>query len=97
MLRSRTIPKGIPTSPETIYSPNSEESEKVARLKRAIAKLQASDGPYHASPLFGDMSREDPFQLQVIHAAHHLSFLIPMDSQGTEVTLCKGNRRGEST
>ncbi|MEC8300370.1 MAG: DUF1569 domain-containing protein [Planctomycetota bacterium] len=74
--------------------PNSEE---VARLKRAIAKLQASDGPYHASPLLGDMSREELFQLQVIHAAHHLSFLIPMDSQGTEVTLCKVNRRGEST
>ena len=34
MLRSRTIPKGIPTSPGTVYPPNSEESEKVARLKR---------------------------------------------------------------
>ena len=83
MLRSRVMPKGIPTSPETVYLSNREESEEIARLKRAIAKLQASDGPYHSSPLFGDMSREDLFQLQVIHAAHHLSFLTPMDTEGT--------------
>jgi hypothetical protein len=77
ILRTRSMRSGNPTMPETVYLADTDVTEEVERLKRAVQRLQESHGPYQPSPLFGDMSREDLLDLQVIHAAHHLSFLIP--------------------
>lgn len=77
ILFTRSMPKGNPTMPETVYPSEIDASEEVERLKRTVQRLQESQGPYHASPLFGDMSRRDLLDLQIIHAAHHLSFLLP--------------------
>lgn len=77
ILSTRSMPQGNPTMPETVYPTGTDATEEVERLKRAVQRLQESQGPYQPSPLFGDMSRQDLLDLQVIHAAHHLSFLVP--------------------
>lgn len=77
MLSTRSMPAGNPTMPETVYPADTDVTEEVERLKKAVQRLRESQGPYQPSPLFGDMSRENLLGLQIIHAAHHLSFLLP--------------------
>lgn len=69
---------GKPTMPQTIKPRGQLNDEAgVAALQSAAARFQQHSGPWHASPLFGTMSRDEHLQLQLIHLAHHLSFLIP--------------------
>lgn len=79
VLETRTMPRGAPTIPETIPPPGTDEAGAVARLRDTIARFRDHKGPYQPSPMFGDMSREDCRQLQLIHCAHHLSLLKPRD------------------
>jgi hypothetical protein len=49
----------------------------VAKLKTAVERFIAHTGPVKPSPLFGAMTRETAEQIQRVHCAHHLSFLVP--------------------
>ena len=46
-------------------------------LRSAIERFKTHSGDVHPSPLFGAMTKETALQLQLKHAAHHLSFLVP--------------------
>lgn len=76
-LATRSMPSGAPTTPETVHAPGGDEDEAVNRLCATIARFQAHPGPFHPSPIFGGLDRETWARLQLIHCAHHLSFLIP--------------------
>jgi hypothetical protein len=77
ILESRAMKSGAPTLPGTVPAPGGDEAAAVERLRQAVARFRAHAGPFHPSPLFGDMDRETATQLQLIHCAHHLSVLIP--------------------
>ena len=80
MLESKQMPAGNPTLKNTIPNPDFESDEKaVHELCETIERFKAHDGPWHPSPLFGDLSAEECEQLQLIHCSHHLSFLVPKD------------------
>jgi hypothetical protein len=66
----RTMPKTVPPS-------GGNAAEAVAKLRAVVEKWKAHSGEVHPSPLFGAMTKETALQLQLRHAAHHLSFLIP--------------------
>jgi hypothetical protein len=65
------------TMPQTVPPPGGDEAAAITKLKSAVASWQRHSGEVYPSPLFGAMSKETALQLQLRHAAHHLSFLIP--------------------
>jgi hypothetical protein len=70
------MPAGKPTMPQSVHQPGDEKAA-VARLKEAVERMKAHTGPIHPSPLFGKMTKSEAVQLQMVHCAHHLSFLVP--------------------
>jgi hypothetical protein len=68
---------GQPTMPQTVYAARGDEAEAVAKLGETAERFKAYTGPIHPSPLFGAMDKETATRLQLIHCAHHLSFLVP--------------------
>jgi hypothetical protein len=71
------MPAGKPTMPQSVAAPGGDPAAAVGRLKEAVARFQAHGGDYLPSPLFGKLTRDEALKLQLAHAAHHLSFLVP--------------------
>lgn len=80
VLETGTMPAGGQTMPATVPAATADTAEMVQRLKTVIERHKVHPGPWHPSPLFGQLSAEDGRRLQLIHCAHHLSFLIPRDA-----------------
>jgi hypothetical protein len=80
-LLAKTLAEGFGTGgrtmPETVPPPGGDAAAAVARLKDAVARWKAHAGEVHPSPLFGAMTKDTALRLQLKHAAHHLSFLVP--------------------
>jgi hypothetical protein len=80
-MRDRILAEGFspggPTMPATVPPPGGNAAEAVARLRSVVERFKAYTGAVHPSPLFGAMTKETALALQLKHAAHHLSFLIP--------------------
>ncbi len=77
VLAEKTMKSGIPTAPATVPAGGGDASTAVQELCETIRRLQTHEGPLHPSPLFGEMDRQTAIQLQLVHCAHHLSFLLP--------------------
>lgn len=71
------MPAGKPTMPASIPPAGRDPSEAVAALRAAVERFTAYAGELHPSPLFGRLSKDEATKLQLTHAAHHLSFLVP--------------------
>jgi hypothetical protein len=65
------------TMPQTVPPAGGDPTAAVAKLQESIAKWKSHTGEVHPSPLFGAMTKETATRLQLRHAAHHLSFLVP--------------------
>ncbi len=95
ILATGRMPAGGPTLRETVHAPCGGNSAAVDPLRHAIARFDAHTGPLHPSPVFGTMDHGQCRQLQMIHCAHHLSFLRPRSpdnvSKRTEIV---GNPSG---
>lgn len=76
-LADRSFPAGKPTIPQSVPPETAEDADGVAKLKAAAERFTAYTGPIIPSPLFGPMTKETAEQLQRVHCAHHLSFLVP--------------------
>lgn len=63
--------------PQTVHGASEDEAAAINRLKVVALRFKAYTGGVHPSPLFGKMSLEEAKKLQLVHCAHHLSFLIP--------------------
>ena len=69
---------GTPTMPATVHDKNKQSDEQaVADLKATIDRFNCHNGGFFASPLFGEMTKTEHTQLQLVHGAHHLAFLAP--------------------
>lgn len=69
----------MPTPQKPLPDPNLNEKQSVRRLKLAIERLLHPVSQLHDSPFFGPLTPDEWRRLHTIHAAHHLSFLIPAD------------------
>lgn len=77
ILDTRSFPVGGPTMPETVAAPGGDTAEAVKHLRHTVGRFRQHQGTFYSSPLFGDLDRDAWNQLQFIHCAHHLSFLVP--------------------
>jgi hypothetical protein len=77
VLATKAMRSGGPTMPETVPAAGSDEAAAVAKLRAAVERFRDHPGTYHPSPLYGALDRETATRLQLVHCAHHLSFLVP--------------------
>ena len=71
------MPAGSQTLPQTLAEPGGDPAIRITTLKEVVERFKAHTGAIHASPVFGAMSKDEATRLQLIHCAHHLSFLVP--------------------
>ena len=70
--------EGLPTMPESVpLADATEDAEAVSQLTDTINRLKTHQGPLHPSPLYGDLTHDQVVQLQLVHCAHHLRYLLP--------------------
>lgn len=72
-----TMPAGSSTAPQSIPPATVDDATELNRLKTAYRDWENYTGPLVPSPLFGVQTKDDWRKLHLVHAAHHLSFLIP--------------------
>jgi len=77
MMAGGQMPSGKPTMPESIPPATTDDAAAVARFKETVAKVKRFAGTPVPSPFFGPMDRDTWLRLNCVHAAHHLSFLVP--------------------
>ena len=66
----------LPTMPATVHAADENtDAEAVDQLAATIDRFKSFDGPFYASPIYGDLTPEQHLKLQLAHCAHHLSFL----------------------
>ncbi|HEY3789727.1 MAG TPA: DUF1569 domain-containing protein [Urbifossiella sp.] len=71
------MPAGKPTLPQTVPLSGGNDAAAVNGLKETVERVRTFAGPPLPSPLFGSMHRSTWVRLNCVHAAHHLSFLVP--------------------
>ena len=76
-IETKSFPAGKPTMPETVPPSGGDARAAVEKLKTSVERLKAHAGPIVPSPLFGPMTKDEAVGMQLVHAAHHLSFLVP--------------------
>ena len=76
-LKDKSFPVGKPTIPQTVTAPGGDPKAAVEKLKSSVERLKAYTGTIVPSPLFGPMTKDEAVGMQLVHAAHHLSFLVP--------------------
>lgn len=76
-IETNSFPAGKPTMPQTVPPPGGDARAAVEKLKQSVERLKGYTGEIVPSPLFGRMTKEEAVGMQLVHAAHHLSFLIP--------------------
>jgi hypothetical protein len=76
-VRDQSFPPGKPTMPQTVHQPGGDDKAAVAKLRDTAERFKAHTGFIHPSPLFGPLTKDEALAMQLVHCAHHLSFLVP--------------------
>jgi hypothetical protein len=76
ILAAGSMSSGKPTLRSTVPPPGGDQAAAVERLRCLAARFKSHQGDFASSPLFGELDRETMMRLQLIHCAHHLSFLV---------------------
>jgi hypothetical protein len=74
---SGAFAEGLPTSARVAQAELLDEGNEVEGLRQAIEHYKASPGPEIPHVVFGFLTREEWDRFHCIHAAHHLSFVVP--------------------
>ena len=57
--------------------PPADDPAVLENFRATVAELENFTGEFHPSPLFGQLSPAQWRRIHLIHAAHHLGFLVP--------------------
>jgi hypothetical protein len=79
ILRQRRMKPGIKVPQWWLPGPTHEESVAIDQFRCEIAAFQAMTTRPFPHPFFGALNKQQWNELVLIHAAHHLSFLVPKD------------------
>jgi hypothetical protein len=79
ILRQRRMKAGIKVPQWWLPGPSYDESAAVDQFRCKVASFQEMTTAPFPHPFFGDLTKQQWNELALIHAAHHLSFLIPRD------------------
>jgi hypothetical protein len=76
ILTTATIPSGI-EAPTQALPPSNVDDSAIDALIATLKKFDSFPGPIAPHRRFGNLSDSDARQLNLIHCAHHLSYLVP--------------------
>ena len=76
-MRTGKMMSGAPALPESVLPPGGDPAAAIENYRAVVARFLAFDGSMKPSPFFRKMSHADAVRLHTVHAAHHLSFLVP--------------------
>ena len=79
ILRQRRMKAGIKVPQWWLPGPTHDESAAIDQFRSEISAFQAMTTTPFPHPFFGALTKQQWNDLALIHAAHHLSFLIPKD------------------
>lgn len=77
IFKSRKMRAGFDAATPFLPQPEKDDAATISRLKEMARRVEAYDGPWQPHFIFGAMTAAQWKDLQWIHSAHHLSFLIP--------------------
>lgn len=80
MLRQRGMKAGIKVPQWWLPGPAHDESAAVAQFHSTVDAFQKMTSVPFPHPFFGALTKTQWNDLALIHAAHHLSFLLPRDA-----------------
>jgi len=83
ILKNRGMREGVKVPKSFLPGEPGDDAQSVETLLGLIDRFRAHSGDYQPSPFFGHLSRERWIELHLIHAAHHLSFLVPGEVRPT--------------
>ena len=78
VMETGKLPPGI-EAPEAVRPPADAPESAVDDLLATLAAFERFPGPFRPHRLFGNLSHAEMRRLTLIHAAHHLSHLVPRD------------------
>lgn len=79
ILRDRRMKAGIKVPQWWLPGPTHDESAAVDQFRSDVSAFQALTSAPFPHPFFGPLTKQQWNDLVLIHAAHHLSFLVPRD------------------
>jgi len=77
ILKQRRMKAGIKVPKWWLPGPAHDESDAVARFRSDLSAFQALSSTPLPHPFFGQLTKSQWNDLILIHASHHLSFLLP--------------------
>ena len=81
VMASGRVPCGIPAPLGTVSPAATADAEGVTQYEAQLDRLRDYLGTPHRSPLLGQLSNAELKTLSCVHAAHHLSFLVPKHAE----------------
>jgi hypothetical protein len=77
--RASAFPEGQ-TPPLAVQEPahDADPVEAARSLRNAVNRLKTHGGPFAAHPVIGPLTRDEWLLFHARHAAHHLSFAVPI-------------------
>jgi len=76
VLKTRSYGERGMTAKQSIGPETLDDSQGLQKLKEVVERWKNFQGECKPSPLFGQLGREKFNELHLIHAEHHLSFLV---------------------
>jgi hypothetical protein len=77
-LLTKKIPAGVRApAPFQPAAASADDPVRIEDFRKTVRLLEAFPGPFHPSPLFGRLTPRQWHAIHLIHAAHHLGFLVP--------------------
>ncbi len=73
-------PAGIRTAPRFVPPQNLDDKDEVEAFVLCVAEFENHPGPFFPHPGFGQLGPDSFERFHAAHAAHHLSFLVPVES-----------------
>jgi len=77
LLSKRSMPEGFKAPKAFMPSDDGDETSTVQAFKVQLDRVRDHKGEFQPNPFLGPMTPDEWRQFHLIHAAHHLSFLIP--------------------
>jgi Protein of unknown function (DUF1569) len=81
IVQQRRMKAGIKVPQWWLPGPGHDESAAVDQFRSEVTAFQQLSTPPFPHPFFGLLTKKQWEDLVLIHAAHHLSFLIPRDAE----------------
>ena len=81
ILKNRKMKRGVFTPQKPLPEPGGDEAPPSPNSRRRLLDLRSHKGEFIDSPFFGHLTPDQRRELHLIHAGHHLGYLIPKRSQ----------------